>query len=330
MPTLTSASDLITAIPFLLGFHPNNSIVAIAVKDGAIGMTLRIDLPDHLTHGAIDQLVGHFQREEADACLLVAYLPDNRADGDELLIALGAGFMRAAIEIQESVVVANGRYRSIICRDEECCPSMGNSLPELESSAMAAEHVVAGVPMPFHDINHLAESIAADPSFNSDRWRAQVATFAIEEESQEIAALRRDGVEAMELLLDDYRMGYGVRNHTLVARLIGRVAEVQVRDYALGIHNEENYDLYFALWRDLIRMAPEGYVAPIACILAAMAYENGDGALAQRALDRAFLDDEMYPLAGLLRRVFNAGWPPESFAAMRAELHPKVVATIFQ
>ena len=112
MPTLTSANDLITAIPFLLGFHPSNSIVAIAVKDGAIGVTLRIDLPDDLTDGAIDQLVSHFQRDGADACLLVAYLPDERSDGDELLIALGAGFIRAAIEIQESIVVCKGRYRS--------------------------------------------------------------------------------------------------------------------------------------------------------------------------------------------------------------------------
>jgi hypothetical protein len=60
-----------------------------------------------------------------------------------------------------------------------------------------------------------------------------------------------------------------------------------------------------------------------------MAYEGGDGALAQKALDRALDDDEHYPLAALLRRVFNAGWPPESFAAMRAELHPKVIASIF-
>lgn len=77
-------------------------------------------------------------------------------------------------------------------------------------------------------------------------------------------------------------------------------------------------------------MAPAGFVAPIACIVGAMAYEGGDGALAHKALDRASEDDEHYPLAALLRRVFNAGWPPESFTQMRAELHPKVIATIFE
>ena len=32
MPTLTSAHDLITAVPFLLGFQPTNSIVLISTK----------------------------------------------------------------------------------------------------------------------------------------------------------------------------------------------------------------------------------------------------------------------------------------------------------
>ena len=133
----------------------------------------------------------------------------------------------------------------------------------------------------------------------------------------------------MELLLDEFRIGRGPTDEMLVARVIGRMNDVQVRDYAMGVHQEDTYDLYFAMWRELLRLAPIGLVAPIACIVAAMAYENGDGALAQRALDRAIADDASYPLAALLRRVFSAGWPPQSFAQMRAELHPKVIATIF-
>ena len=134
----------------------------------------------------------------------------------------------------------------------------------------------------------------------------------------------------MDLLLDEFRIGRGACNEILVARVIGRISDVQVRDYALGIHTEDTYDLYFTMWRELLRLAPKDFIAPIACIVAAMAYENGDGALAQKAIDRAIADQSDYPLALLLRRVFSAGWPPESFSAMRAELHPKVVATIFE
>jgi hypothetical protein len=159
---------------------------------------------------------------------------------------------------------------------------------------------------------------------------SEVSDFTFTDDDVNVAALRRDGVETMDLLLDDFRMGYGATNRTLVARMIGRMNDLQVRDYAMGVHCEDTYDLYFMMWRELLRLAPVGYVAPIACIVAAMAYEGGDGALAQKALDRALEDDKSYPLAALLRRVFNAGWPPESFASMRAELHPKVIASIFE
>ena len=83
------------------------------------------------------------------------------------------------------------------------------------------------------------------------------------------------------------------------------------------------------MWRYLLRIAPGGFVAPIASLLGALSYERGEGALAHRCLDRAIEDDPVYSLATLLRRVFSAGWPPESFAQMRKDLHPKVCAAIF-
>ena len=330
MPTLTSAHDLITAVPFLIGFHPTDSVVLISVKDGAIGLAMRIDVPARLDSDAIDLLAHHFIRDEAEAALLVAYMPDTRDDGDSLLISLGAGLMRNGLHIQESIVVRGGRYRSIICRDSTCCPPAGKAMPEIDKSEIAAEHVIAGIPMPYSDIADLIETIAPEASSFNLSWTNEVTRFRIDEDAEELTELRRDGVDTMDLLLDEYRMGKGPSDRVLVARMIGRMSDVQVRDYAMGVHNEDTYDLYFTMWRELLRLAPRGYVAPIACIVAAMAYENGDGALAQKALDRAFADDEQYPLASLLRRVFNAGWPPESFSQMRAELHPKVIASIFE
>ena len=332
MPTLTSAHDLITAIPFIIGFKPTNSLVLISIREGEIGLAMRIDIPVRISSDEIDLLAGHFTREGAEAALLVAYMPDQREDGDEILISLGAGLMRHGIHIQESLVVSQGRYRSIICRDQSCCPSDGVALPDISTSEMAAEHVIAGIPMPYEDISELIGSISSLDGFDEMSWRDDVAAFAIDEDlpDEDSGVLRRDGVESMNLLLDEFHIGRGPTDRTLVARLIGRMSDVQVRDFALGAYSEDTYDLYFSMWRELLRIAPPGFIAPIACIVAAMAYENGDGALAQKSLDRAFADEESYPLAGLLRRVFNAGWPPQSFTSMRAELHPKVAASIFK
>jgi len=64
-------------------------------------------------------------------------------------------------------------------------------------------------------------------------------------------------------------------------------------------------------------------------LLTACAYESGECDLAHKALDKAFSDLPAYPLGLLLRRVFQAAWPADSFIAMRAQLHPKICATLF-
>jgi hypothetical protein len=97
----------------------------------------------------------------------------------------------------------------------------------------------------------------------------------------------------------------------------------------MGLVTEENIDQQFNLWYWLMNMAPNGYIAPVACIFAACAYESGESDLAHKALDNAFADQISYSLAVLLRWVFFSGWPAQSFAAMRAQLHPKICAALF-
>ena len=328
MTTLTSPHDLLAAIPFLIGYHPENSLVLVALKDDSVGMAMRVDMPTDIAPESYDLLASHFQREAADAALIVAYV-DSETDPEPVLINTSAALLRAGISIKESLIVLDGRYRSMLCHDSECCPSLGSPIPDIDSSRIAAEHVIAGHPMPFANVSGLVQSIAALPSAMEESWQSEVRTFWIESDSENLIDLQRDGATAVIDLAGEYAQGRGAEDRELVARVIGRISDIQVRDYALGSHNEETADAYWQMWRELLLIAPRGFVAPIASIFAALAYERGEGALAHKALDRALADDERYSLALLLRRVFTAGWPPQSFSAMRAQLHPKVVAAIF-
>ena len=328
MTTLTSPHDLLAAIPFLIGYHPENSLVLVALKDDSVGMAMRVDMPTDIAPESYDLLASHFQREAADAALIVAYV-DSETDSEPVLINTSAALLRAGISIKESLIVSDGRYRSMLCHDSECCPPLGSPIPDIDSSRIAAEHVIAGHPMPFANVSGLVQSIAALPSAMEESWQSEVRTFWIESDSENLLDLQRDGATAVIDLAGEYAQGRGAEDRELVARVIGRISDIQVRDYALGSHNEETADAYWQMWRELLLIAPRGFVAPIASIFAALAYERGEGALAHKALDRALADDERYSLALLLRRVFTAGWPPQSFSAMRAQLHPKVVAAIF-
>jgi len=329
MTTLTSPHDLIAAIPFLIGYHPVDSLVVVSIKENCIGMAMRVDYPIDLPTAAYDLLASHLQREGSTGALLVAYVPSGRSDGESVLSDLAAALHRIDLKVDESLLIQDGRYRSTMCSDVQCCPSNGRDVPAIDSSRIAMEHVVAGRAMPFANLEALTESISALVIADDEKWIARVSKFAVPEKSDDLTKLQRDGATAVIDLAGEFALGRGGEDLELVARVIGRLSDIQVRDFALGTHTEEDIDNFFLMWRHLMRMAPAGYVAPIASLFAALAYESGDGALAHRALDRALADTNGYSLALLLRRVFTAGWPPESFAAMRRELHPKVCAGIF-
>ena len=329
MTTLTSPHDLLAAIPFLIGYHPQDSLVLVALKDEAVGMAMRVDMPVGVSAEGYDLLASHFLRDGADGAFIVAYVEAGAVDPENVLINTSAALVRAGIDIKESLIVRNNRFRSMICSDLTCCPPEGSAIPDLGSSRIAAEHVIAGHPMPFENVDGLVQSIAAVASSFESVWADEVQAFWVSSDSEEIQELQRDGATAIIDLVGEYREGRGAEDRELAARVIGRLSDIQVRDFALGSHTDESADHYWAMWRDLLRIAPRGFVAPIACLFAAMAYERGEGALAHKGLDRGLGDDDQYSLAHLLRRVFTAGWPPQSFSAMRTELHPKVVAAIF-
>jgi hypothetical protein len=168
-------------------------------------------------------------------------------------------------------------------------------------------------------------SLAIDSEFIES-----VYTFAVPVDSPDLNLLQRDGATAViDLSMQFADRGYNC-DVELMSQVIGRLSDIQVRDFAMGTHNAETFDTYWNMWLYLLRIAPTAFVAPVACLFATLAYERGDNELAYRALDRATVDDPKYALTILLRRVFGSGWPAPAFAAMRLELHPKVTAGIFE
>ena len=85
-------------------------------------------------------------------------------------------------------------------------------------------------------------------------------------------------------------------------------------------------DAHLRLWTDLTRRAQPGYIAAPASLLAFTAWQTGNGALANLALDRALADDPGYSMAQLLRDVIDAGTPP---SMARLPMTPEEVAASY-
>ena len=177
----------------------------------------------------------------------------------------------------------------------------------------------------YEDLSIASLAVATDVTFI-----ALVKSFEVDPDGADLSDKQRDGATAVIDLATEFEK-YGVAsNPELIARVIGRLSDIQVRDFALGTHNIESFETYWCMWHYLVQIAPVGFVAPVATLFATLAYERGDTPLAYRSLERATIDAPTYSLTILLRRVFGSGWPAAAFAAMRIELHPKVTAGIFE
>ena len=326
---LTSPHDLLAAVPFMVGYHPKDSLVAMALREQKVVMAMRMDYPDTEAMEAVSKTIAsHLFREQASEAIVVGYLPDTARAVDPLA-ALREVIAESGVSVKECIEVRAGRFRSTLCEDLDCCPPEGTPVPPLSDSRVTVEQVAAGNPLPYLDLDEMKRSIAALPA-DKELNKAIKKIAEIDYDSDEVITFQREGADAINELAAEFKRDGVSENKALIALVLVRLLDLQVRDYAMGMATEESMELLWDMWRWLLRVAPRGYVAPIAVIFATISYERGDGALAQRALDRAFEDSPSYQMAKLLRRTFAAGWPPSAFTQMRADLHPKICAAIYE
>ena len=137
-------------------------------------------------------------------------------------------------------------------------------------------------------------------------------------------AIQRDGAD---LITEFFNAPYVISMET-AALVLHYLTDIQVRDFALGLLDPAKADEQVPMLAYLVEQAPTDseFINAPACLLAQLYYEQGKTGDAFLQLCNA---QPNYSLALLLDRVFKSNWEPKSFAKMREELHPKVVAGIY-
>ncbi len=135
-----------------------------------------------------------------------------------------------------------------------------------------------------------------------------------------------EGLAAVGTLIARYRDGGRFTSDDEIARITVALRDLRVRDDAWARMDPGHSGAHQRLWIDVVRRAQPGYVAAPAALLAFVAWQSGDGALANVALDRALADDPRYSMALLLRQVITAGAPP---ALARLPMTPEEVAASY-
>jgi hypothetical protein len=101
-------------------------------------------------------------------------------------------------------------------------------------------------------------------------------------------------LQAVASALDLYRAGGHFESHKDAAELALLLQSLRVRDDAWARTDPAHRRAHLRLWTDLTTLARPGYAVAPAELLAFTAWQDGDGALANVALDRALADTPRY------------------------------------
>jgi hypothetical protein len=232
--------------------------------------------------------------------------------------------------------VQDGRFWSYLCGNEACCPAAG--VP-FDAAAHPASAALAGREAPvLADRAAMAARIAplrgkTEQSMRQATRRAErhvAQLLGKVRKSARIGAARHmiaaEGLAAVGRMIAAYRQGDATATDYEVAWLTVALKDLRVRDDAWARMDPGNREAHRRLWTDVVRRAQPGYVAAPASLLAFVAWQCGDGALANVALDRALADDPSYSMALLLRQVISAGAPP---SLARLPMSPEEVAASY-
>ncbi|MFE7514051.1 DUF4192 domain-containing protein [Streptomyces sp. NPDC057540] len=161
--TLRGPAELADALPFVLGFHPTDSVVLVALhgEHGRFGGRVRLGIPrsprewastaDHLA----ECLAEGGGRSGARPDGIVVFLCQDPAPGEtgrtvmERLRPFAQRLRTACgtldIPVYEALCITDGLYFSYCCPDQRCCPPDGTPLALSGTSVMAAAATYAGV-----------------------------------------------------------------------------------------------------------------------------------------------------------------------------------------
>lgn len=311
----TRPGALIAALPAVLGFVPEKSLVLVSLEEERMGAVMRADLSEDLIDN-LDRLAELVDTSGADTVVAVVVDEDGAlcpmcADGHrELCDGLTAALDRRGVGLHGAHVVdrveAGGRWHCV-----DGCGASG-VVEDPTASPLAAAAVLDGRRL-YGRRSDLHAVIATVDANRSARLVEPIETEAAERGAQWRADPdgrgRRDVETAIEVaarVLD----GASPSDCELAALACG-LTDVAVRDtlYALAVGAEAA--AAEALWAELARTLPDPWRVEALVLLAFSAYARGDGPLAGISLEAALRTDPDHRMAGMLDTALQSGMRPE-------------------
>lgn len=336
---LTGPADLVATMPYLVGVHPHDCLVAAFLRgiDGELVLTARVDHPaandwkafidawtrvcsDITGNNDVDRvvIVDFCTSGALTACASSDTTADSSADpSDDATTTLAHAMAQVAQEhgvyVCDEIVVAGETWRSLLCTDETCCPIAGSAVDPARGERLAATFVYEGVaPMP--DRAAIADRVRPRPYDDPARMSFTAAVVSARTEFASLFDLHNPSLEQQRAEVARCARLLTATDETNTAPAIALMDNVRRRDALLRtlVHEVSAEERRCAEERVVaaVPLVDDDLRAPVATVAAGLAWQRGDGALAQECLSVALSQDPGYSLARLLQRAISQAVPP--------------------
>jgi Domain of unknown function (DUF4192) len=312
MPTpmvLRDPADVLSLVPYLLGFHPADSVVVLGARGGQMIFQARGDLADAV------QMAEHYAavlgRQQVTSAIVIGY--GEAVAVTPAVLAVARCLTETGIYLRDALRVTAGRYWSYLCQSLECCPPEGigydTAASVVTTTAVVNGHVAlpsrADLESRLAPLDPLTRAGMRAATERADRRLADLLGAAGPDPS---AALRAAGVAAVRAAVARQRAD-GQLDDDEVAWLSVLLVHPPARDDAWAAV-EVAPERHVRLWSEVLRRAEPRVRAAPATLLGFAAWQAGDGIIAGMAVQRALAADPDYVMARLLGEVIAGGVPP--------------------
>ncbi len=318
--------EFIETIPYLLGFHPRQSLVLVGLCGSRVVVTARVDLTD--APAVAESTIETILRGGATQAVAVVY-DDGHDPGAAslpwraLVDQLGEVAAGLGAELADALLVDGQRWWSYTCDDPSCCPPQGRPLPG-DASVSAATATYAGlVALPERaDVEAL---LSPEP----DESREALVPLLAGHENDAVQAVlagrmarhRRAAKRAVFAAARDadrslFPAGSRACREDELCRYAIALGEITIRDAVWVAVDQRRLDGR-ALWQEMARRLPAPYDAAALFLFGWAHWREGNGTLASIAAERALSSDPAYRAAGLLMGAVVNGVNPHQVPRLR-------------
>jgi hypothetical protein len=312
---LNRPGALIAALPAVLGFVPENSLVLVSLEDGQLGSVMRVDLSEDIVDRVrhLAEVAAAAGPQAAIAVIIDAEGADCPGCNEEyrlLCAELAEALAQKEIQLWAAHVVdrvaRGGRWHCV-----DGCGS-GGSVDDPSASPLAAAAVLDGRRL-YRRRAELQAVIAVDDPARSaglaDALRRQATKREAAHRADPTACGRRDVQDAMAAAA---RVAGGERLSAAELAALGcALSDGEVRDTLYALAVGERAGEAESLWALLARTLPPPWRVEALVLLAFSAYARGDGPLAGVSLEAALRCDPGHRMAGMLDQALQSGMKPE-------------------